>query len=45
LRGRSAERFLADVEEQDPQDLMARITGQYKHGNERMGKQHPRNRS
>jgi len=23
---------------------MARLTGNYKHGNERMGKNHPRNR-
>ena len=36
--------FLEDVEDQDPQELMARVTGQYKHGNERTAKQHPRNR-
>ena len=28
----------------DPQELMARLTGNYKRGNERMGKNHPRNR-
>lgn len=26
------------------QQLMARLTGNYKHGNERMAKNHPRNR-
>jgi len=26
------------------QQLMARLTGNYKHGNERLAKQHPRNR-
>ena len=44
LRGRAAADFLEDVEAQDPQELMARVTGQYKHGNERTAKQHPRNR-
>ena len=44
LRGRRAERFLAEVEDEDPQLLMARITGNYKRGSERTGKQHPRNR-
>ena len=44
LRGRAAVDFLDDVEAQDPQELMARVTGQYKHGNERTAKQHPRNR-
>jgi len=44
LRGRAASDFLEDVEAQEPQELMARLTGQYKHGNERMAKQHPRNR-
>ena len=27
-----------------PQPLMARITGNYKHGNERLAGEHPRNR-
>jgi hypothetical protein len=44
LRGRRAADFLDDVETEDPQQLMARVTGQYKRGNERTGKQHPRNR-
>jgi hypothetical protein len=44
LRGAAATRFLADVENEDPQELMARLTGNYKHGNERTAKNHPRNR-
>ncbi|GAA4607041.1 hypothetical protein BJY16_006124 [Actinoplanes octamycinicus] len=44
LRGPAAARFLVDVEDDDPQELMARLTGNYKHGNERTAKQHPRNR-
>lgn len=44
LRGSAANRFLREVEEGDPQQLMARATGNYKRGNERMGKGHPRNR-
>jgi hypothetical protein len=44
LRGAVATRFLADVETHDAQELMARLTGNYKRGNERMGKHHPRNR-
>jgi len=44
LRGRKAERFLADVDNEDPQQLMARLTGNYRRGNERTAKQHPRNR-
>ncbi|GAA5152336.1 hypothetical protein GCM10025768_20180 [Microbacterium pseudoresistens] len=43
LRGRRAEEFLADVESGDPQLLMARLTGDYRHGNERTAKRHPRN--
>ena len=43
-RGAAAARFLVDVEDDDPQELMARLTGNYKHGNERLGKDHPRNR-
>lgn len=35
LRGAAAARFLADVERSDPQQLMARVTGNYKRGNER----------
>lgn len=44
LRGDSAARFMADVERDDPQDVMARATGNYKHGNERIARNHPRNR-
>lgn len=43
LRGGAAARFLAEVEDDDPQELMARVTGNYKHGNERTAKNHPRN--
>jgi antitoxin (DNA-binding transcriptional repressor) of toxin-antitoxin stability system len=35
LRGAAAERFLAKIAHDDPQDLMARVTGNYKRGNER----------
>jgi hypothetical protein len=35
LRGLRAQRFLTDVQAQDPQQLMARVTGNYKRGNER----------
>ena len=45
LRGDTADQFIADVEEDDPQELMARVTGNYKHGNERTARNHPRNRS
>ena len=47
LRGRQAQAFLAEVEsgdEVDLQQLMARLTGNYKRGNERTAKNHPRNR-
>lgn len=44
LRGSSAEAFLADVADGDAQELMARATGNYKRGNERSARQHPRNR-
>jgi len=43
LRGRRAADFLADVERQDPQELMARVTGNYRRGNERTARDHPRN--
>lgn len=43
LRGQRAADFLDDVDD-DPQGLMARLTGNYKHGNERTAKNHPRNR-
>ena len=44
LRGQRAAEFLARVEREDPQELMARLTGNYRRGNERVAKQHPRNR-
>lgn len=44
LRGKAAARFLADVEDgADDQELMARVTGNYRRGNERTAKNHPRN--
>lgn len=42
LRGRAAERFLAEIMGRDPQQLMARATGNYKRGNERAGKRSPK---
>jgi hypothetical protein len=45
LRGRRARAFLEDVEGGDPQELMARVTGNYRRGNERRAGQHPRNRN
>lgn len=45
LRGAAARQFLVEVEADDPQELMARLTGNYKHGNERTAKDHPRNRN
>jgi hypothetical protein len=47
LRGRKAQEFLARLEGSDPaaqQRLMARVTGNYKRGNERAAGSHPRNR-
>jgi len=35
LRGSRAEKFLAALEDDDDQELMARATGNYKRGNER----------
>lgn len=37
LRGRAAQDFLSQVERRDPQELMARVTGNYKRGTERSG--------
>ncbi len=48
LRGGRAAEFLADVEDvsdADAQEAMARWTGNYKHGNERQARQHPRNQN
>ncbi len=44
LRGARAAAFLVDVESGDAQLLMAKLTGNYKHGNERQSRQHPRTR-
>ncbi len=44
LRGSKAAGFVAAVEAGDPQELMARLTGNYRRGNERLAKSHPRNR-
>lgn len=38
LRAAAAARFLREVEAGDPQQLMARATGNYKRGNERRGR-------
>jgi hypothetical protein len=35
LRGRLAGKFLDQVEKKDPQEVMARFTGNYRRGNER----------
>lgn len=43
LRGSRARDFLEQAEHGDPQLLMARITGNYRRGNERAAAQHPRN--
>jgi hypothetical protein len=47
LRGTDAEDFKQDAGDQESpeaQQLMARITGNYKHGNEREASEHHRNR-
>ncbi|BCJ64681.1 hypothetical protein [Polymorphospora rubra] len=43
LRGGRAAEFLAEVDD-DPLQVMARWTGNYRRGNERTARQHPRNR-
>jgi hypothetical protein len=43
LRGAKAADFLARLETEDPQLLMARLTGDYRRGNERAARRHPRN--
>lgn len=48
LRGTEAANFLAKVDrasEAEAQQLMARLTGNYKRGNERAATAHPRNRT
>ncbi|MER6675569.1 hypothetical protein [Streptomyces sp. NPDC000983] len=44
LRSARAARFLTEVTTDDPQLVMARWTGNYKRGNERTARDHPRNR-
>ncbi|TDC77451.1 hypothetical protein [Streptomyces hainanensis] len=46
LRGERGREFLAAIEAPgaDPQLLMARWTGNYRRGNERTARDHPRNR-
>jgi len=47
LCGERAQDFLSKIEgcgDADSQQLMARLTGNYKRGNERTAKNHPRNR-
>lgn len=47
LRGRAARDFRAGVDAGDAtaaQQLMARVTGNFRRGNERSASQHPRNR-
>ena len=44
LRGSRAARFLEEAAAGDPQLVMARWTGNYRHGNERVARDHPRNR-
>ena len=44
LRGARADEFRAEVDAGDPQEVMARWTGNYRRGNERVARRHPRNR-
>ncbi|MER6152567.1 hypothetical protein ACWCQB_20030 [Streptomyces hirsutus] len=44
LNGDRAARFLTEVTGGDPQLVMARWTGDYRRGNERTARNHPRNR-
>ena len=44
LRGGAAARFLSDLATGDAQGVMARVTGNYRRGNERQAAQHQRNR-
>ena len=43
LNGARAAQFLAEVDAADPQLVMARWTGNYRRGNERTARNHPRN--
>ena len=47
LRGDATADFLREIDGADPgeqQQIMARVTGNYRRGNERLAKNHPRNR-
>lgn len=47
LRGRSADKFRRDTQgctEHEAQRFMARLTGNYKRGNEKAAREHPKNR-
>jgi hypothetical protein len=47
LRGRGAADFLDDIErggDGGAQELMARLTGNHRRGNERLARRHPRHR-
>jgi hypothetical protein len=43
VRGDRVAAFVAEVELGDPQEIMARWTGNYRRGNERTARNHPRN--
>lgn len=45
LRYQRAAEFLDEVAGADEQELMARLTGNYKRGNERLAAKHPRHQS
>jgi len=48
LRGVRAQQFLASVRDAEAETrmaLMARLTGNYRRGNERLAARHPRNRT
>ena len=45
LRGAPAREFLAHAAQGDAQLLMARVTGNYRRGNERTARRHPRNQA
>ena len=44
LRGARAAEFVRECDQGDDQELMARLTGNYKRGNERKARDHPRNK-
>jgi hypothetical protein len=45
LRGQRASAFIEELNEINGQEIMARLTGNYKRGNERTAAKHPRNKS